>query len=266
MSRSNNQAMAFVVLLQHENSNYVALDCATTTRHTVVCPLVMEQVITYLRVSTRQQQRSGLGIDAQRAAIERFAATESLSISAEFVEFESGKGADALERRPQLAAALAAAKAMKCSVVVAKLDRLSRDVAFVAGLMAQRVPFMVAELGRDADPFMLHLYAALAEKERRLIAERTKAALAAKKAAGTRLGNPRNLAHAGSIGRAALIDVADEFASSLTPVVQAIRATGALTLASMTIELNRRGIRSARGGKWHRSSVANLLSRTKLQA
>ena len=144
--------------------------------------------------------------------------------------------------------------------------RLSRDVAFVAGLMAQRVPFMVAELGRDADPFMLHLYAALAEKERRLIAERTKAALAAKKAAGARLGNPRNLAHAGSIGRAALIDVADEFASSLTPVVQAIRASGALTLASMTIELNRRGIRSARGGKWHRSSVANLLSRTKLQA
>jgi hypothetical protein len=129
-----------------------------------------------------------------------------------------------------------------------------------------RVPFIVAELGADADPFMLHLYAALAEKERRLIGERTKAALAVKRAAGASLGNPRNLAHAGSIGRAALIDAADEFASSLTPVVQAIRATGALTLASMTIELNRRGIRSARGGKWHRSSVANLLSRTKLQA
>jgi DNA invertase Pin-like site-specific DNA recombinase len=135
-------------------------------------PLVMEHVIAYLRVSTRQQQRSGLGIDAQRAAIERFAATEALVVSAEFVEFESGKGADALERRPQLAAALAAAKARKCSVVVAKLDRLSRDIAFVAGLMAQRVPFMVA-VGRDSDPFMLHLYAALAEKERHLIAERT---------------------------------------------------------------------------------------------
>ena len=99
--------------------------------------------------------------------------TESLTIAAEFVEFESGKGADALDRRPQLAAALAAARSAKCSVVVAKLDRLSRDVAFVAGLMAQRVPFIVAELGRDADPFMLHLYAALAEKERRLISERT---------------------------------------------------------------------------------------------
>jgi len=134
--------------------------------------------------STQRQHRSGLGLDAQRAAINHFAARESLTVAAEFVEAETGKGADALDRRPQLAAALATAKAAKCSVVVAKLDRRSRDVAFVAGLMAQRVPFIVAELGRDADPFMLHLYAALAEKERRLISERTKAALVAKKAAG----------------------------------------------------------------------------------
>lgn len=130
--------------------------------------------------------------------------------------------------------------------------------------MAQRVPFIVAELGRDADPFMLHLYAALAEKERRLIAERTKAALAAKKAAGARLGNPRNLVHAGNIGRATSINVADEFASGLLPVIETIRATGALTLASIAKELNRRGIRSARGGNWQRSSVRNLLDRTKL--
>jgi DNA invertase Pin-like site-specific DNA recombinase len=136
----------------------------------------------------------------------------------------------------------------------------------VAGLMAQRVPFIVAELGRDADPFMLHLYAALAEKERRLIAERIKAALAAKKAAGARLGNPLNLAHAGNIGRAALIDVADEFAKDLTPVLQSVRANGAITLASMAMELNRRGVKSARGGQWHRSSVRNLLERTKLLA
>jgi DNA invertase Pin-like site-specific DNA recombinase len=133
----------------------------------------MEPVIAYLRVSTQRQQRSGLGIEAQRTTIQQFVANESSAISAEFVEFESGKGADALDRRPQLAAALAAAKVAKCSVVVSKLDRLSRDVAFVAGLMAQRVPFVVAELGRDADPFMLHLYAALAEKERSLISERT---------------------------------------------------------------------------------------------
>jgi len=253
-------------LLQHENSNNIALNCATTKPHTVVCPLVMERVIAYLRVSTRQQQRSGLGIDAQRAAIERFAATESLAISAEFVEFESGKGADALERRPQLAAALAAAKAMKCSVVVAKLDRLSRDVAFVAGLMAQRVPFIVAELGRDADPFMLHLYAALAEKERRLIAERTKAALAAKKATGARLGNPHNLDQAGCRGRAALVRTADEFASGLIPVLQTIRASGSHSLAAIATELNRRCIRSPRGGPWRQSSVGNLLLRVRLGA
>jgi DNA invertase Pin-like site-specific DNA recombinase len=132
--------------------------------------------------------------------------------------------------------------------------------------MAQRVPFIVAELGRDADPFMLHLYAALAEKERRLIAERTKSALAAKKAAGATLGNQTNLGHAGSLGRASLIRTAHEFASGLFPVLEVIRSTGAITLASMATELNRRGIRSARGGMWHRSSVANLLHRTNLQA
>src|SRR4030088_2446179 len=186
----------------------------------------MERAIAYLRVSTQQQQRSGLGIEAQRATVRQFVAAERLTLVAEFVEFESGKGADALERRPQLAAALAAAKVKKCSVVVAKLDRLSRDVAFVADLMAQRVPFMVAELGRDADPFMLHLYAALAEKERRLISERTKAALRAKKTAGARLGTPTNLCMAGSLGRIAQVQAADEFAANLMPAIRAIRNSG----------------------------------------
>src|SRR5687768_11302048 len=157
----------------------------------------MDRAVAYLRVSTQRQQRSGLGIEAQRAAIERFAVAEGLTIVSEYVEAETGKGADALDRRPQLAAALATAKAAKCAVVVSKLDRLSRDVAFVSGLTAQRVPFIVAELGRDADPFMLHLFAALAEKERRLISERTRAALQAKRAAGAKLGNPANLDQAG---------------------------------------------------------------------
>src|SRR5206468_724063 len=161
----------------------------------------MERAVAYYRVSTKQQHRSGLGIEAQRIAVARFAEAEGLKILTEYVEVETGKGADALDRRPQLAGALSAARSARCSVVVSKLDRLSRDVAFVAGLMAQRVPFIVAELGRDADPFMMHLYAALAEKERRLISERTKAALAAKKAAGAALGNRHNLAEAGSIGR-----------------------------------------------------------------
>jgi DNA invertase Pin-like site-specific DNA recombinase len=191
----------------------------------------------------------------------RFAEAERLTIVNEFVEIETGKGADALDRRPQLASALAAARTAKCSVLVSKLDRLSRDVAFVSGLMAQRVPFIVAELGRDADPFMLHLYAALAEKERSLIADRTKAALASKRASGARLGNPINLRLAGSLGRATQVAAADEFVTGLLPVVLAIRHTGAKTLEAMSRALNQRGIRTARGGRWHASSVANLFVR-----
>jgi DNA invertase Pin-like site-specific DNA recombinase len=123
------------------------------------------------------------------------------------------------------------------------------------------VPVIVAELGRDADPFMLHLYAALAEKERRMISERTTAALTAKKAGGATLGNPHNLAQAGSVGRAAQIEGADKFAKSLEPVVQAVRSEGATTVRAIAQALNRRGIKSPRGGIWHPSTVANLLSR-----
>ena len=221
----------------------------------------MESAIAYLRVSTQRQQRSGLGIEAQRAAIARFAEAEGLSIIREFVEAETGKGADAIDRRPQLAAALTCAKSAKCSVVVSKLDRLSRDVAFVAGLMAQRVPFMVAELGRDADPFMLHLYAALAEKERRLISERTKAALAAKRASGIKLANRRNAAEAAVLGRECQIALADEFAASLAPIIHTLRASGVLTLEATTQAFNQRGIRTSRGGRWYASSVQNLIAR-----
>src|SRR3954467_7436193 len=130
----------------------------------------MASAIGYYRVSTERQRRSGLGLEGQRAAVAGFAQAEGAALIGKFLEAESGKGADALKRRPQLAAGLAAARSARCPVVVAKLDRLSRNVAFISGLMAQRVPFIVAELGADADPFMLHLYAALAEKERRLIA------------------------------------------------------------------------------------------------
>jgi len=223
----------------------------------------MESAIAYLRVSTQRQQRSGLGIEAQRATIARFAEAEALTIIGEYVEAETGKGSDALDRRPQLAAALAAAKAAKCSVVVSKLDRLSRDVAFVAGLMAQRVPFIVAELGRDADPFMLHLYAALAEKERRLISERTKSALAAKKASGAALGNPTNVKHAGQIGRRAQQAEAHRFAINVLPVIRSILSHGPVGMVSIAEQLNQRGIRTARGGSWHVSSVANILARAK---
>src|SRR5262249_10551422 len=163
--------------------------------------------------------------------------------------------------RPQLAAALTVARKAKCSVLVSKLDRLSRDVAFVAGLMAQRVPFVVAELGRDADPFMLHLYAALAEKERRLISERTKAALAIRKAAGGKLGNPTNIDQAGENGRACLIAAADEHARGMLPILRSLRAEGAITIGAVTRALNDWKIPVLRGERWHVSSVANLLAR-----
>jgi len=143
-----------------------------------------DRIVSYTRVSTDQQGRSGLGLEAQREAITRFAEAEGLEIITEMVEVETGKGADALERRPVLRDALALARKHKAAVCVAKLDRLSRDVHFISGLMAQKVPFIVTELGADVDPFMLHIYAALAEKERALISERTRAALAAKKAQG----------------------------------------------------------------------------------
>jgi DNA invertase Pin-like site-specific DNA recombinase len=221
----------------------------------------MESAIAYLRVSTQRQQRSGLGIEAQRATIARFAEAEDIAIIGKYVEAETGKGADALDRRPQLAAALAAAKAAKCRVVVSKLDRLSRDVAFVSGLMAQRVPFIVAELGRDADPFMLHLYAALAEKERRLISERTRSALAAKKANGAALGNPTSISQAGQLGRRAQRDEADRFARNVLPVIRSILSRGPAGMVSIAAQLNERGIRTQRGGSWHVSSVANVLAR-----
>jgi DNA invertase Pin-like site-specific DNA recombinase len=227
----------------------------------------MERAVAYYRISTKQQQLSGLGIEAQRATVQRFAEAEGMTVVAEFVEAETGKGADALDRRPQLAAALSAAKAAKCSILVSKLDRLPRDVAFIAGLMAQRIPFIVAELGRDANPFMLHLYAALAEKERRLISERTKAALAIRKAAGTKLGNPKNLHDAGKCGRESLSAAANEHARSPLSVLRALKAEGAITIGAVMRALNERKIPTTRGSRCHPSSTANLLARAqKLEA
>jgi DNA invertase Pin-like site-specific DNA recombinase len=222
----------------------------------------MKPAVAYYRVSTERQRRSGLGIDAQRDTVRRFAEAEGFTLTAEFVEAESGKGADALDRRPQLAEALSVARSRKCAVIVAKLDRLSRDVAFISGLMAQRVPFIVAELGADADPFMLHLYAALAEKERRLISERTKAALAQRKAQGARLGNRTNPARAAALGRKVATEEAARFAANVIPIIEAIRESGVSTFAGLADALNARGTRSARGGKWHVSSVMNLLARS----
>jgi len=129
--------------------------------------------------------------------------------------------------------------------------------------MAQRVPFVVAELGRDAHPFMLHLYAALAEKERRLISKRTKAALAIRKANGGKLGNPTNIRIAGEIGRTSLIETAGDHARSLLPLLRSLRSEGVTTIGAITRSLNQRRVRTPRGSRWHVSSVANLLTRAK---
>jgi DNA invertase Pin-like site-specific DNA recombinase len=219
--------------------------------------------IAYLRVSTTGQGRSGLGLDGQRAAIEAFAAANGFTIAAERVEVQSGKGADALDQRPQLAAALQAARKLGkgTPVIVAKLDRLSRDVAFISGLMAQKVPFIVAELGADADPFMLHLYAALAEKERALIAARTKAALHAAKGRGVMLGNPR-LAQAREVANSRKKAEAAQTASRVMPVITSIRRTGATSLRAIAAELEARGIRTPRGGTaWTATAVKRILDR-----
>jgi DNA invertase Pin-like site-specific DNA recombinase len=110
-------------------------------------------LIGYVRVSTDKQSKSGLGIEAQRQALERFAAAEGFALGRVYAEVETGKGSDAIDRRPQLAAALKEARRQRCSIAVAKLDRLSRDVHFISGLMVHRVPFLVADLGPDVDPF-----------------------------------------------------------------------------------------------------------------
>jgi DNA invertase Pin-like site-specific DNA recombinase len=219
------------------------------------------KAVAYIRVSTAQQGRSGLGIEAQRDAIQRFAAAEGLELLAEFVEIETGKGSDALDRRLQLSAALSAARRADCPVIVSKLDRLSRDVAFIAGLMAQRVPFMVADLGSNPDPFMLHLWAALAEKERNVIAQRTRDALAQAKANGKQLGNRTNLAEAQAIGRQVVADQAQQRAENILPVIREIQGAGCSTLREIAEVLNQRGIQTARGAEWTAMAVKRVMDR-----
>jgi len=217
-------------------------------------------VITYIRVSKAKQAISGLGLEAQRQALKQFATAEGLELVREFVEVETGKGADALDRRPQLKAALAAAKRLKCPVAVAKLDRLSRDVHFISGLMTHRVPFVVADLGADVDPFVLHLFAALAEKERSLISTRTRQALAAAQARGVTLGSPK-LAQARESAVAAIKASADQHAANVLPIIKEAQKAGATSLRAVADALNARGISTARGGSWHAMSVKNVLDR-----
>lgn len=222
------------------------------------------KAIAYTRVSTQKQGRSGLGLEAQQAAIRAFAEREGIQIAQWFGEVETGKGADALSRRPQLAAALNAGRAMRAPVLVSKLDRLSRDVHFISGLMAERVEFIVTELGRQADPFVLHLFAALAEKERHLISERTKAGLAAARERGAKLGNPQLRAGKPSYAakaREAQSAKADEHARLVYTVLRNAEAAGKRTLQELADFLNALEVPTARGAKWSPMTVLRVQRR-----
>jgi DNA invertase Pin-like site-specific DNA recombinase len=208
-------------------------------------------VVSYIRVSTTGQGRSGLGLEAQREAIARFAQDQNYMIAAEYVEVESAKGADALERRPELAKAIKAARKTKGPVVVAKLDRLSRDVNFISGLMTHKVPFVTVELGADTDPFLLHLFAALAERERRVIGERTRVALQAARARGVRLGG----SNAQSVANR---DEARRRAETLRPLFDQLADLSANAAAT---ELNRRKVPTPKGKSWHALTVMRLRRR-----
>lgn len=218
------------------------------------------QAIAYYRVSTSKQGSSGLGLEAQQERVRCFCQQEGIELAEEFTEVETGKGHDALDRRPVLAQTLKQAKKAKATVMVAKLDRLARDVHFISGLMTQKVPFISVEHGKDADPFMLHLYAALAEKERALISERTKAALASAKARGTKLGNRTNLKEAQAAGAESNKSQADKFAEQLRPTLEPMLSEG-LSYRAIARRLNVLGVKTARGGSWQAAQISNLARR-----
>jgi DNA invertase Pin-like site-specific DNA recombinase len=208
----------------------------------------MKPAIAYIRVSTTQQGKSGLGLEAQQAALARFAENEGFEVVQTFTETMSGGRGD--DHRPALASALDVARRQKAPILVAKLDRLSRDVHYISGLMKHRVPFIVTEFGNDVDPFMLHIYAALAEKERALISRRTKDALAAAKARGVRLGGLRE--RGVEFSREAA-----ERAEQLRPVFAEVSGLSARGAAA---ELNRRGITTAQGASGLRPRLSGCAS------
>jgi DNA invertase Pin-like site-specific DNA recombinase len=212
--------------------------------------------VAYYRVSTEKQGRSGLGLEAQRGAVEAFLNGGSWKLVAEFTEIESGKRAD----RPKLAEAVKAAKKHKATVVIAKLDRLSRNVAFIANLMEAGVDFVAVDMPH-ANKLTIHILSAVAEHEREMISQRTRAALAAAKSRGVRLGNRSNIKVAQDRSRAARMAQADQFASNILPVVLQIRAAGVKTLNGIAEALNARGLRTPRGGEWQAVQVRRIMER-----
>jgi len=211
--------------------------------------------VAYYRVSTDKQGQSGLGLDAQREAVARHIGQAELV--AEFTEVESGRKND----REQLAHALSLAKRTKATLVIAKLDRLARNVHFISGLLESSVPFVCADMP-EADRTFLQMMAVFAEWEARKISERTKAALAQVKAQGRQLGCPTP--EVGSaLGIAKIQAKADRYAERVGPLVQDIvRKSGACTLRDIAAALTARGVETPRGNiNWNPSQVSNLLKR-----
>jgi len=209
----------------------------------------MSDYIAYYRVSTERQGQSGLGLEAQRDIVHRFVNGTGGRLVEEYVEVESGRRCD----RPELATALAFCKKTKSTLLIAKLDRLARNVHFISGLMESGVEFVAAD-NPHANRLMVHMLAAFAEHERDMISKRTKEALAAAKARGIKLGRYGQILAQENHERAQI------FSNSLREVVEELQGEGPRTLASMALELNARGVPTPQGAKWYPTSVKRLLS------
>jgi DNA invertase Pin-like site-specific DNA recombinase len=225
----------------------------------------MCKVVAYYRVSTAAQGRSGLGLEAQRAAVEGLCQSRGWEVIATFTEIESGKRSD----RPQLQAALSRCRASRAVLVVAKLDRLARNVAFLANLQESRVRFIAADMP-EANELTVHIMAAVAQAERQVIASRTRDALTAAKARGVRLGNPngaaalRRAGKGNAASREAAAANADAFARDVADAVHELRSAGVTSLEKMAAALNDRQIETPRGGRWHAMTVKRLFERLQL--
>ncbi len=209
-----------------------------------------KQYVAYFRVSTQRQGTSGLGLEAQRKAVIDYINGNGSKVLAEYTEVESGKRWS----RPELGKALAHCKKHRATLVIAKLDRLARNVHFISGLIESRVDFVAVDMP-EADRAFLQMAAVFAEWEGRKISERTKAALAAAKTRGVKLGVT------GKERARENRSAANAFARKLRPVIKGLAGEGITSVRKVTEALNERGIETPRGGRWHPTGVARLLAR-----
>lgn len=211
--------------------------------------------IAYYRVSTTSQGHSGLGLQAQQAAVHAYVQSVGGALVGEFKEVESG----AIDDRTELKAALKLCRAQKAMLVIAKLDRLARSVHFISELLQSGVEFVAADMPH-ANKLTIHIIAAVAEYEREVIAQRTKAALKAAKARGVRLGNP-NAAQQSKIASDQIRRKADDYAKGVLPVIQTLQAQGVTSLSHLARSLDASGVATQRGGQWTAAGVRNILAR-----